>query len=93
MTGEAARHLIKQFDLGKGPAPDLLAISFSATDFVGHRYGTRGPEMCEQRHRLDETIGRVLRDLDQRKVPYLVVLSADHGGSDFTERMQFEGFL
>ena len=92
MTGEAARHLIKQFDLGKGPAPDLLAISFSATDFVGHRYGTRGPEMCEQMHRLDETIGRVLHDLDQRKVPYLVVLSADHGGSDFTERMQFEGF-
>ena len=92
MTGQAARHLIKQFDLGKGPAPDLLAISFSATDFVGHRYGTRGPEMCEQMHRLDETIGRILSDLDRRKVPYLVVLSADHGGSDFTERMQVQGF-
>ena len=92
LTGEAARHLIKQFDLGKGPAPDLLAISFSATDFVGHRYGTRGPEMCEQMHRLDESIGRVLSDLDRRKVPYLVVLSADHGGSDFTERMQVQGF-
>ncbi len=92
LTGAAARHLIRHFDLGKGPAPDLLAISFSATDFVGHRYGTRGPEMCEQMHRLDETIGRILSDLDHRKVPYLVVLSADHGGSDFTERMQVQGF-
>ncbi len=92
MTGEAARRLIRAYGLGKGPAPDLLAVSFSATDFVGHRYGTRGPEMCEQMHRLDETIGRLLADVDRLKVPYMVVLSADHGGSDFTERLQAEGF-
>ena len=54
MTGEAARRLIKAYKLGKGPAPDLLAVSFSATDFVGHRYGTRGPEMCEQMHLITE---------------------------------------
>ena len=92
MTGEAARRLIRAYKLGKGPAPDLLAVSFSATDFVGHRYGTRGPEMCEQMHRLDETVGRLLGDVDKLKVPYLVVLSADHGGSDFTERLQVQGY-
>ncbi len=37
LTGEAARALIRRYKLGRGPAPDLLAISFSATDFVGHR--------------------------------------------------------
>ena len=93
MTGEAARRLIRAYKLGKGPAPDLLAVSFSATDFVGHRYGTRGPEMCEQMHRLDETIGRLLADVDKLNIPYMVVLSADHGGSDFTERLQTEGYL
>lgn len=92
MTGEAARRLIRAYKLGKGPAPDLLAVSFSATDFVGHRYGTRGPEMCEQMHRLDETVGRLLSEVDRLKVPYMVVLSADHGGSDFTERLHAEGF-
>jgi predicted AlkP superfamily pyrophosphatase or phosphodiesterase len=92
LTGDAARHLVKTLKLGQGPATDLLAISFSATDFVGHRYGTRGPEMCEEMHRLDETLGRLFADLDRLHVPYLVVLSADHGGSDFVERLQSQGY-
>jgi predicted AlkP superfamily pyrophosphatase or phosphodiesterase len=56
LTGQAALALVRYYRLGQGEAPDLLAISFSATDFVGHRYGTRGPEMCDQMHRLDGTI-------------------------------------
>ncbi|THD64785.1 alkaline phosphatase family protein [Phenylobacterium sp.] len=92
LTGQAAVELIDRYHLGHGPATDLLAVSFSATDFVGHRYGTRGPEMCEEQHRLDETLGRLFAKLDSLKVPYLVVLAADHGGSDFTERLQAEGY-
>jgi predicted AlkP superfamily pyrophosphatase or phosphodiesterase len=92
LTGQAAGELISAYHLGHGPAVDLLAVSFSATDFVGHRYGTRGPEMCEQMHRLDETLGRLFATLDGLKVPYLVVLAADHGGSDFTERLQVQGY-
>jgi predicted AlkP superfamily pyrophosphatase or phosphodiesterase len=92
LTGEAARHLIRTYRLGQGPAIDLLAISFSATDFVGHRYGTRGPEMCDQMHRLDATLGLVFADLDRLHVPYLVVLTADHGGSDFVERLASQGY-
>lgn len=92
LTGDAARHLVKTMKLGQGPATDLLAVSFSATDFIGHRYGSRGPEMCEELHRLDETLGRLFADLDKLHVPYLVVLSADHGGSDFAERLQAQGY-
>jgi predicted AlkP superfamily pyrophosphatase or phosphodiesterase len=92
LTGQAAIELIDRFHLGHGPSTDLLAVSFSATDYVGHRYGTRGPEMCEQQHRLDEAIGRLFAKLDSLKVPYLVVLAADHGGSDFQERLASEGY-
>jgi len=92
LTGEAARELIKHYRLGRGPATDLLAVSFSATDWVGHRYGTRGPEMCDQMHRLDATVEKLLAAVDALGVPYLVVLSADHGGSDITERLQAQGF-
>ena len=92
LTAEAAIDLLDTFRLGQGPAPDLLAVSFSATDFVGHRYGSRGPEMCEQMHRLDEAVGRLLRAVDRLGVPTLVVLAADHGGSDFTERLQAQGY-
>lgn len=92
LTGQAAEMLVDQYKLGRGPSTDLLAVSFSATDFVGHRYGSRGPEMCEQQHRLDETVGRLLTKLDGLKIPYLVVLSADHGGSDFAERLSAQGY-
>lgn len=92
MTAQGARELIRRFDLGKGPAVDLLAVSFSGTDYVGHRFGTRGPEMCEQQYRLDAAIGGLLAELDQRHVHYLVMLSADHGGSDFPERLARHGY-
>ncbi|MEJ0023915.1 MAG: alkaline phosphatase family protein [Alphaproteobacteria bacterium] len=87
-----ARGLIKYYKLGQGAATDLLAVSFSSTDYVGHRFGTQGPEMCEQMYRLDYSLGVLLTDLDALKVPYVVVLSADHGGSDFTERLAARGY-
>nr|AGU09951.1 Type I phosphodiesterase/nucleotide pyrophosphatase [uncultured organism] len=92
LTLKAAQHLIEAYRLGRGPATDLLAISFSATDYVGHGYGTRGPEMCEQMHRLDETVGALLTGLDRLGIPYLVALSADHGGSDLPERLAEQGY-
>lgn len=92
LTLDAARHLIRSQRLGQGPAVDLLTISFSATDLIGHAYGTKGPEMCEQMHALDQRLARLLEDLDGLKIPYLVVLSADHGGSDLAERLRTEGY-
>lgn len=87
-----ARSLIRYYKLGKGPATDLLAVSFSATDYVSHKYGTQGPEMCEQMYRLDATLGKLFADLDALKIPYIVALTADHGGSDFTERLAKRGY-
>ena len=92
MTAKGAQQLIAHYRLGRGPATDLLAISFSGTDYVGHAYGTRGPEMCEQMHRLDQAIGTVLTTLDKLKIPYVVALSADHGGSDLVEHLALQGY-
>ena len=54
VTLEAAAALRDEFGLGDGPQVDVLTVSLSATDFIGHRYGTRGPEMCDQLARLDD---------------------------------------
>lgn len=91
-TLDAARALLQGLQLGRDTAPDLLAISLSGTDYVGHRYGTQGPEMCEQMHALDTLLGRFLDDLQALDRPVLLVLSADHGGADFAERLQERGY-
>ncbi len=91
-TLELAQSLRETYGLGDGPQVDVLTISLSATDFIGHRYGTRGPEMCDQIARLDERLGAFLKSLDKVKGGVLVALAADHGGADFVERLHDEGY-
>jgi predicted AlkP superfamily pyrophosphatase or phosphodiesterase len=86
MTLDAALSAFDSLKLGRGPATDVLAVSFSATDYVGHTYGTEGAEMCAQIMALDATLGRLFAALDKAKMPYAVVLTADHGGHDLPER-------
>jgi predicted AlkP superfamily pyrophosphatase or phosphodiesterase len=92
LTLELATSLFNRYRLGRGAAPDLLAISLSATDYIGHRYGNEGPEMCDQMAHLDQNLGAFFKTLDAAKVRYVVVLSADHGGLDAAERMRLKGF-
>ncbi|MBX9607389.1 MAG: alkaline phosphatase family protein [Gammaproteobacteria bacterium] len=83
-----ASALRDELDLGRGPAVDLLAIGLSATDLIGHAYGTEGGEMCLQMAALDRALGEFLATLDARGVEYLVALTSDHGGHDTPERAQ-----
>jgi predicted AlkP superfamily pyrophosphatase or phosphodiesterase len=92
LTLEVATSFLNRYQLGRGTAPDLLAISLSATDYIGHRYGNEGPEMCDQMAHLDRGLGAFFKTLDATKVPYVVVLTADHGGIDAAERVQLKGF-
>jgi alkaline phosphatase len=85
-TVDAALAAVKAFELGRRSSIDLLAVSLSATDYVGHYFGTEGPEMCAQQLALDRAIGRLLTQLDKARISYLVVLTADHGGLDIPER-------
>lgn len=86
-TADLAIALVDELQLGKRSAPDMLSVSFSANDYVGHAYGSEGAEMCIQLTELDRTLGRFLAALDKRKVDYMVVLTADHGGIDIPERL------
>jgi predicted AlkP superfamily pyrophosphatase or phosphodiesterase len=86
-----AAALVDQLQLGRKADPDLLAISLSATDYVGHAYGTEGEEMCLQLTELDREIGDFLKVLDSRGINYAVALTADHGGKDIPERERLAG--
>lgn len=91
-TADLAIGLLDELKLGRGAGTDVLTIGLSATDYVGHAFGTEGAEMCAQMMGLDNNVGRILAALDATKVPYVVVLSADHGGHDLTERAAQRGF-
>jgi predicted AlkP superfamily pyrophosphatase or phosphodiesterase len=92
VTLEAAEALLEGEKLGRGPGTDLLAVSFSATDYIGHNYGTLGTEMRDQIHRLDQLLGRLLDRLRHQYPGAWVVLSADHGGLDIPEALIDQGF-
>jgi predicted AlkP superfamily pyrophosphatase or phosphodiesterase len=86
-----AAGLVDEMRLGRGTQPDVLAVSLSATDYVGHSYGTEGEEMCLQLVELDREIGDFLAVLDSRGIDYAVALTADHGGKDIPERERLAG--
>lgn len=92
LTLEAAIDLLDTQSLGRRGVTDVLGVSLSGTDRIGHAFGTQGPEMCEQMYRLDVALGVFLDRLSQVPGGVVVVLTADHGGSDFPERMHERGY-
>jgi alkaline phosphatase len=92
LTLDLAKSAIDTLRLGKRNAVDVLAVSFSGTDYVGHYFGTAGAEMCAQQVALDRIIQGLLSHLDST-VSYLVVLTADHGGLDIPERNAARGVV
>jgi predicted AlkP superfamily pyrophosphatase or phosphodiesterase len=88
----AALDLLKSQRLGQQTGTDILAIGLSATDYVGHTYGALGAEMCDQMAHLDGLVGKILLALKKQRVPYILVLTADHGGLDIVERLNARGF-
>jgi hypothetical protein len=67
--------------LGRDDVPALLAISFSANDYVSHYYGPESEEGLEVLRGLDVQLGRLLDELTRRfgRDAVVVALSADHG--------------
>ncbi|MBS0253995.1 MAG: alkaline phosphatase family protein [Proteobacteria bacterium] len=90
-TLDLASRLVAEMKLGQGKAPDMLSVSLSATDYIGHAYGTEGLEMCTQMAQLDASLGAFFARLDAMGIDYAVVLSADHGGLDLPERLDQQG--
>lgn len=85
ITLDLALDGLRSLKLGTGPQTDLLAISLSATDYVGHRYGPDSKEMHDQILRLDRSLGVFLDSLYSLRdsTHVIVALTADHGGAPY----------
>ncbi|MCC6577712.1 MAG: alkaline phosphatase family protein [Flavobacteriales bacterium] len=70
--------------LGQDAVPDLLAVSYSATDELGHEMGVRALELEDMYLRLDRELERLLQELDRRVGvgAYTLFLTADHAAVD-----------
>jgi predicted AlkP superfamily pyrophosphatase or phosphodiesterase len=80
--------------LGRGPATDFLAISFSALDKVGHDFGPESHETQDTLIHLDAQLGLLFDKLDRDlgKGNYVVGLTSDHGVAPVPERVKAQGF-
>lgn len=67
--------------LGQRGPTDLLTVSFSSNDYVGHRVGPDSPEVRDMAIRTDQLLGKLFHRIDQAvgMKNVVVVLSADHG--------------
>ncbi len=89
ITKELAMECIVKEELGKDEFTDLLCVSFSSSDIIGHAYGPRSVEVEDCYLRLDKDIEELLNRLDKEvgKGNYLVFLTADHGGADVPKHL------
>ncbi|WP_179315535.1 alkaline phosphatase PafA [Winogradskyella undariae] len=84
LTVDFAIAAVKAENLGKDQITDVLAVSFSATDYVGHNFGVNSKEVEDTYLRLDKDLERLFNYLDATvgKGEYTVFLTADHGAVD-----------
>ncbi|WP_179345394.1 alkaline phosphatase PafA [Winogradskyella ursingii] len=84
LTADFAMAAIKGEDLGQDDITDVLAVSFSSTDYVGHNFGVNSKEVEDTYIRLDKDLERLFKYLDETvgKGEYTVFLTSDHGAID-----------
>jgi Type I phosphodiesterase / nucleotide pyrophosphatase len=92
ITLQAALAGVDAMSLGAGPATDVLSVSLSTTDAVGHRYGPDSREIHDQVLRLDQYLGDFLDALYRMRDSSTIVfaMTADHGVQPFPE-LHFAG--
>ncbi len=84
LTANFAIRLIQNEHLGKDDVTDYLSICFSATDYIGHRFGPSSVEMGDAILRLDDDIKNLLTYLNDSigKKNVLIYFTAAHGISE-----------
>lgn len=80
LTTDFALAAINGEQLGKDEFADVLAVSYSSTDYVGHNFGVNSKEIEDTYLRLDKDLERLFKGLDEKvgKGKYTVFLTADH---------------
>jgi hypothetical protein len=76
-----AEAAVKGENLGADNVPDLLIVSVSVTDYVGHRYGPDSPEALDMAARADRAVAEFLDFLNANvgRGRFVVTVTADHG--------------
>lgn len=94
ITTDMAIAALQGESLGKGDVTDMLCVSYSQTDVIGHEWGTRGEHTDEAYLELDKDIARLLQALDKQvgEGNYLLFLTADHGAAHNFKWMEDHGF-
>lgn len=81
LSFEVFRRLVAAVNAESPEAFHVLAISFSALDHVGHRYGAWSPHYRSALHNVDRLLAQLLRLLDETygREEYVLALTGDHG--------------
>ncbi|WP_448104057.1 alkaline phosphatase family protein [Pedobacter panaciterrae] len=84
MTLDLAKEVIVNEKLGSSNYTDMLNISLSSTDYIGHMYGPRSVEIEDCYLRLDQQLASFLAFLDNKigKNNYIFYLTSTHGVAD-----------
>lgn len=83
LTKDFALAALKNENLGKGAFTDFLAVSFSSTDYVGHKFGPNSVEAEDIFLRLDQDLAEMISEIEKEvgKENVLFFLTADHGAA------------
>ena len=93
LTEEMAKCAVNSEQLGQRGVTDMLTISFSCTDMVGHKYGTHSEKTRETYVDVDKRLADLFSFLDNKigNGQYLVFLTADHGAANNILMLQEHG--
>ena len=83
LTLQVAAEALKHEGLGQDDITDLLAVSLSSTDYVGHRFGANAVETEDTYLRLDKDLAAFFSLLDEKVGAgnYTVFFTADHAAA------------
>jgi hypothetical protein len=87
-----AEETLRAEQLGQRGVTDLLSVSFSSNDIVGHTFGPDSPEVRDISIRTDRAIGRLFDAIDKSvgMNNVLAVLTSDHGVPSLPENLEKE---
>jgi arylsulfatase A-like enzyme len=87
---EFAKELMVHENVGRGPATDLLSVSLSANDILGHQVGPDSPEMQQMALDLDRELADFINFLGHQigLANVWIALSADHGVSSLPDAVK-----
>jgi hypothetical protein len=90
MMLDVARAAVAAHHLGEDEVTDLLWLSVSTTDHVGHTFGAESWEMLDTLLRVDAALGVFVAELE-RRAPVRLLVTADHGIVPMVERSRALG--